>query len=56
MRSIAEQVAREFREAARYRGLPTPEGVPPIDLTQDVLGLFRAATRRAAGVRIVSVP
>lgn len=54
MHNLEAQVAREFHEAARWRGTPTPDQRPRVTAEQDVVALFRAATRRAAGVRIVT--
>jgi hypothetical protein len=55
MHHVTEQVEQEFRDARRYRGLPAPDERPRADTTQDPWAAFRAATRRAAGVRIVTV-
>lgn len=53
MHDLTAQVLAEFRDAARNRGLPTLEQAPRADTTQDVWAMFRAATRRAQGVRVV---
>lgn len=46
--------AHEFREAARLRGLPQLPEAPPTDLGQDVWVAFKNASRRQAGVRIIT--
>lgn len=53
MIDLTTQVLAEFRDAARNRGLPALASAPRVDTTQDVWQIFRAATRRAQGVRIV---
>ena len=52
--NVAEQVAQEFREAARWRATPVPEPRSPADTWQDVTLICRTAIRRAYGVRIVT--
>lgn len=51
--NVAEQVAQEFREAARWRATPVPEPRSPADTWQDVAAICRAAPRRAKGSRVV---
>ena len=53
MTDLPRQIAQDFRDAARLRGAVTPDHAPRADLRQDVWAIFRSATRRAAGVRIV---